>query len=55
LERSLGKVLFIDEVYCLAEGYFAKEAMDELVDGIIKPRFAIKLIIILAGYGADIN
>ncbi|EED18786.1 hypothetical protein TSTA_125040 [Talaromyces stipitatus ATCC 10500] len=29
--------------------------MDELVDGITKPRFARKLIIILAGYDADIN
>ncbi|CAI7659971.1 unnamed protein product [Penicillium viridicatum] len=55
LERGLGKVLFIDEAYRLAEGHFAKEAMDEIVDGITKPRFAQKLIIILAGYDADIN
>ncbi|KAJ5203268.1 hypothetical protein N7449_005347 [Penicillium cf. viridicatum] len=55
LERGLGKVLFIDEAYRLAEGRFAKEAMDEIVDGITKPRFAQKLIIILAGYDADIN
>ncbi|KAF5013049.1 hypothetical protein F66182_15219, partial [Fusarium sp. NRRL 66182] len=55
LERGLGKVLFIDEAYRLAEGQFAKEAMDELVDCITKPRFARKLIIILAGYDADIN
>ncbi|KAJ5823469.1 hypothetical protein N7447_005809 [Penicillium robsamsonii] len=55
LERCLGKVLFIDEAYRLAEGHFAKEAMDEIVDGITKPRFAQKLIIILAGYDADIN
>ncbi|KAJ5448828.1 hypothetical protein N7445_003649 [Penicillium cf. griseofulvum] len=55
LERSLGKVLFIDEAYRLAEGYFAKEAMDEIVDAITKPRFAQKLIIILAGYDEDIN
>jgi len=55
LERSLGKVLFIDEAYRLAEGLFAKEAMDELVDCITKPKFAQRLIIILAGYDADIN
>ncbi|OQD77170.1 hypothetical protein PENDEC_c003G01589 [Penicillium decumbens] len=55
LERSLGKVLFIDEAYRLAEGPFAKEAMDELVDCITKPKFAQRLIIILAGYDADIN
>jgi hypothetical protein len=55
LERGLGKVLFIDEAYRLAEGHFATEAVDELVDCITKPRFAQKLIIILAGYDADIN
>lgn len=55
LEHALGKVLFIDEPYHLAEGNFAKEAMDELVDCITKPKFARKLIIILAGYDADIN
>ncbi|CDM37011.1 hypothetical protein DTO013E5_7175 [Penicillium roqueforti] len=55
LERGLGKVLFIDEAYRLAEGHFAKEAMDEIVDAITKPKFAQKLIIILAGYDGDIN
>lgn len=55
LERALGKILFIDEAYRLAEGQFAKEAMDEIVDSITKPKFAQKLIIILAGYDADIN
>ena len=55
LEKALGKVLFIDEAYRLAEGPFAKEAMDEIVDSITKPKFAQKLIIVLAGYDADIN
>ena len=55
LEKALGKVLFIDEAYRLAEGHFAKEAMDEIVDCITKPAFFQKLIIILAGYEADIN
>ncbi|CAG8942428.1 unnamed protein product [Penicillium salamii] len=55
LERGLGKVLFIDEAYRLSDGHFAKEAMDELVDSITKPKFLQKMIIILAGYDADIN
>lgn len=28
LDRGLGKVLFVDEAYRLAEGHFAKEAVD---------------------------
>ncbi|KAF2189155.1 P-loop containing nucleoside triphosphate hydrolase protein [Zopfia rhizophila CBS 207.26] len=55
LEKALGKVLFIDEAYRLAEGGFATEAMDELVDCLTKPKFAQKLVTILAGYDEDIN
>ncbi|KAK2742940.1 hypothetical protein FQN57_005070 [Myotisia sp. PD_48] len=55
LERGLGKVLFVDEAYRLCQGPFAKEAIDELVDNITKPRFAGKIIIILAGYEKDMN
>ncbi|KAF2170835.1 hypothetical protein M409DRAFT_63884 [Zasmidium cellare ATCC 36951] len=55
LEKALGKVLFIDEAYRLAGGHFAQEAMDELVDCMTKEQFFQKLIIILAGYDADIN
>jgi SpoVK/Ycf46/Vps4 family AAA+-type ATPase len=55
LDKALGKVLFVDEAYRLAEGHFAKEAMDELVDLVTKERYFKKLIIILAGYEADIN
>ncbi|KAJ5771640.1 P-loop containing nucleoside triphosphate hydrolase protein [Penicillium odoratum] len=55
LERCLGKVLFIDEAYRLAEGHFAKEAIDELVNCITNLRFDRKLIVILAGYDADMN
>jgi hypothetical protein len=55
IEKALGRVLFIDEAYRLAEGHFAKEAMDEIVDCITKPAYAQKLIIILAGYDEDIN
>jgi len=55
LESAMGKVLLIDEAYRLAEGHFATEAMDELVDCMTKPKFARKLIIILAGYDKDID
>jgi hypothetical protein len=55
LETALGKVLFIDEAYRLAEGHFATEAMDELVDCLTKPKYAQKLICILAGYNKDID
>ncbi|KAG4267231.1 hypothetical protein FPRO04_04843 [Fusarium proliferatum] len=56
LDRALGKVLFIDEAYRLAsESSFAREAVDELVDCVTKPRYQGKLIIILAGYVQDIN
>ncbi|KAL9085436.1 MAG: hypothetical protein Q9165_007586 [Trypethelium subeluteriae] len=55
LEKALGKILFIDEAYRLAEGHFAQEAIDELVDSLTKEKFAGKLITILAGYDADIN
>lgn len=55
LERGLGKVLFVDEAYRLGQGTFAQEAIDELVDNITKPKFAGKLVIILAGYDKDMN
>ncbi|KAF7562534.1 hypothetical protein G7046_g1615 [Stylonectria norvegica] len=41
LESALGKVLFIDEA--------------ELVDAVTKPRFARKLVIVLAGYDDDMD
>jgi len=55
LERGLGKVLFIDEAYRLGEGRFAQEAVNELVDLVTKPKFAGKMVIILAGYDKDMN
>lgn len=54
-EKALGKVLFIDEAYRLAEGHFAKEAMDELVGILTQESFAGKLVVVLAGYDAEIN
>jgi DNA polymerase III delta prime subunit len=56
LEKALGKVLFIDEAYRLAEPHgFATEAMDELVDCLTKPKYKQKMIVILAGYDEDMN
>lgn len=55
LDKAMGRVLFVDEAYRLADGRFAKEAMDELVDSATKDKYAKKLIIILAGYEKDIN
>lgn len=55
LEKALGKVLFVDEAYRLGQGGFAKEAIDELVDSLTKPRYAGKIIVILAGYEDDMN
>lgn len=55
MDKALGKVLFIDEAYRLADGHFAQEAMDEIVDCVTKPRYMNKMVIILAGYEQDIN
>jgi len=55
LEKALGKVLFIDEAYKLAQGPYGHEAINEVVDAITKPQFAGKLVIILAGYSNDMN
>ncbi|GAB1200978.1 hypothetical protein APSETT444_010362 [Aspergillus pseudonomiae] len=53
LEQALGKVLFIDEAYRLAAGEHQKQAVDELVDGLTKTRYAQKLIVVLAGYNRE--
>ncbi|OAG34341.1 hypothetical protein AYO21_11493 [Fonsecaea monophora] len=55
LERALGKVLFIDEAYRLAQGDFATDAINELVDCMTKERFANKMVIILAGYAEGMD
>lgn len=55
LENALGKVLFIDEAYRLADGEFGQEAMDEVVGSITKPAFFHNLIIMLAGYDNQLN
>ncbi|KAF8633815.1 hypothetical protein AX15_001228 [Amanita polypyramis BW_CC] len=54
-EKALGKVLFIDEAYRLAEGHFAQESMDEIVALLTDEKFMGKMMVILAGYDQDIN
>ncbi|KAI9773258.1 MAG: hypothetical protein M1839_002170 [Geoglossum umbratile] len=55
LEKGLGRVLFVDEAYRLGEGHFATEAVNQLVDLLTKPKFIGKIVVILAGYGNDMN
>ncbi|KAK6344059.1 hypothetical protein TWF696_007705 [Orbilia brochopaga] len=62
LERSLGKVLFIDEAYRLAgstndseNNMYYEEAVGELVDSITKLQYARKMVIVLAGYDRDMD
>ena len=55
LDKALGKILFVDEAYRLAEGNFATEAINELVDQLTKPKYMDKMIVVLAGYAGEIN
>ncbi|PTB67014.1 P-loop containing nucleoside triphosphate hydrolase protein [Trichoderma citrinoviride] len=57
-ERSLGKVLFIDEAYRLkhtGKNSFANEAIGEIVDCMTKSRYYRKIVIVLAGYTHDMD
>ncbi|KAI2471599.1 ATPases of the AAA+ class, partial [Annulohypoxylon bovei var. microspora] len=57
-EKALGKVLFIDEAYRLAsksDNSYASEAVAEIVDLLTQDKFRNKLVVILAGYDAEIN
>lgn len=51
-EDSVGKMLFIDEAYQLADDD-AKDAKDALTNMLTDPRFKDKIAIILAGYPGD--
>ncbi|KAG8161886.1 hypothetical protein KVR01_008873 [Diaporthe batatas] len=56
LETGLGKVLFIDEAYRLAGGtVFQTEAIGELVDAMTQPRYNKNMVVILAGYTAEME
>ncbi|VDC00511.1 unnamed protein product [Peniophora sp. CBMAI 1063] len=54
-EKALGKVLFVDEAYRLADGRFGQEAVDELVSILTEEEFRGKLIVVLAGYEEDMK
>ncbi|KAH6623096.1 P-loop containing nucleoside triphosphate hydrolase protein [Chaetomium tenue] len=53
-ERGLGKVLFVDEAYRLAEAR-AEDAIGEMVDCMTKERFCRKLVVVLAGYKEEMD
>ncbi|KAK1640617.1 P-loop containing nucleoside triphosphate hydrolase protein [Colletotrichum phormii] len=56
LETGLGKVLFIDEGYRLADdSKFNVEAIGELVDAMTQVRYRNNMVIILAGYTAEME
>ena len=55
LTEALGRVLFVDEAYRFCDGGFGKEAVNELVDSMTKPKFAGKIVVILAGYTNDMD
>ncbi|KAF8462322.1 hypothetical protein BDZ91DRAFT_850709 [Kalaharituber pfeilii] len=55
LERGLGKVLLVDEAYRLTNGQYATEACNELIHQLSQARFNGKMVIILAGYPADMR
>ncbi|CAG9984232.1 unnamed protein product [Clonostachys byssicola] len=54
-EMGLGKVLFIDEAYRLTGDKFHKEAVNEIVDAMTKPRYVGNMVVILAGYGDEME
>lgn len=54
-EKSIGKVLFVDEAYRLCQGHFAQEAIDEVVGLMTNEKFMGKMVIILAGYEREMN
>ena len=55
LTEALGRVLFVDEAYRFCDGHFGKEAVNELVDCLTKPKFMGKIVVILAGYTHQID
>lgn len=54
-EKALGKVLFIDEAYRLADSSFGRDALAEMTDILTLPKHKNKMVTILAGYDDDID
>lgn len=61
LDRALGKVLLIDEAYRLSDDTktsasdFAREACDELIDSLTKPKYFRKVVVVLSGYKSEME
>ncbi|KAI2779115.1 P-loop containing nucleoside triphosphate hydrolase protein [Daldinia loculata] len=55
LQEGVGRVLFIDEAHRLVQGQYATEAVDELIQFLTRPSHKGKMIVILAGYTADMH
>jgi hypothetical protein len=57
LDEGLGKVLLIDEVYSLSpgRGTYNDEIVTELVACLTQPKYKNKLIVVLAGYEAQVD
>ncbi|KAF3400512.1 Stage V sporulation protein K [Talaromyces pinophilus] len=54
-EQALGKVLFIDEAYGLADSWYGRDAATEMANILTNDKYQNKLVTILAGYDEDIN
>jgi len=57
-EKALGRVLFIDEAYRLADVRkcsYASEVVSELVDLMTKEKFKGKVVVVLVGYEDEMN
>ncbi|KAJ1322911.1 stage V sporulation protein K [Microdochium nivale] len=54
-EKALGKVLFIDEAYRLADTSYGKDALAEITNILTLPKYKHKIVTILAGYDDDID
>lgn len=55
LTEALGRVLFIYEAYRFCDSQFGREAVNELVDCLTKPKYMGKIVVILAGYTHQID
>ncbi|KXJ89392.1 P-loop containing nucleoside triphosphate hydrolase protein [Microdochium bolleyi] len=54
-EKALGKVLFIDEAYRLADTSYGRDALAEMTNILTLPKYKDKMVTILAGYDDEID
>ncbi|KAH6916253.1 CbxX/CfqX family protein [Coprinopsis sp. MPI-PUGE-AT-0042] len=54
-DKGLGRVVFVDEAYRLAEGHFTQEAIDEVFGLLTHETYKGRIIIILAGYDEEMK